>query len=356
MEVAIITDTHFGVRNDNVAFMDMTKKFLDHVFFSEIDKRGIRHVIHLGDLFDRRKMTNTMTVNRLRTDFIQPILNRDLEYHQVIGNHDTYYKNTNEPNAPEEFYSNLFSIYKYATDIKIGEAKILIVPWICDKNRKHSIETINNSYARVCMGHLELEGFDMYRGSTNTHGDDPSLFDRFPLTLSGHYHHKSRKGSIAYLGSHGQFTWSDYGDDRGFHILDLETLDLKFIKNPYEMFRKIFYSDLDVGSIEQLFKTQDWSKYSGTLCKIIIQNKTNPYWFDLFCEQLEKVGPLDIQIVEDHLNMDTGNDFEIISEAESTLDIFKKHIEQLDSSTVNTKKLESVITNLYNKAISMGVE
>ena len=54
--------------------------------------------------------------------------------------------------------------------------------------------------------------------------------------------------------------------------------------------------------------------------------------------------------------MDTGNDFEIISEAESTLDIFKKHIEQLDSSTVNTKKLESVITNLYNKAISMGVE
>ena len=41
MEVAIITDTHFGVRNDNVAFMDMTKKFLDHVFFPEIDKRGL---------------------------------------------------------------------------------------------------------------------------------------------------------------------------------------------------------------------------------------------------------------------------------------------------------------------------
>ena len=36
MEVAIITDTHFGVRNDNVAFMDMTKKFLDNVFFPEI--------------------------------------------------------------------------------------------------------------------------------------------------------------------------------------------------------------------------------------------------------------------------------------------------------------------------------
>lgn len=352
-KIAIISDTHFGVRNDNISFTEMTKKFLDQIFFLELDKRQIKHVIHLGDLFDRRKMTNTMTVNRLRLDFIQPILDRELNYHQVIGNHDTYYKNTNVPNAPEEFYNNQFAIYKEATNIVIEDFQILLVPWICDQNKTHTIEMIQTSNAKVCMGHLELEGFDMYRGSTNTHGDDPKLFEKFELTLSGHFHHKSRKQSIVYVGSHAQFTWSDYGDERGFHILDTDTMELEFIPNPFEMFKKLFYDDSNC-SLSELLESYDWELYNGTICKIVIKTKTNPYWFDLFCEKLEKVNPLDIQIVEDHLNMDISSDTDIVNETESTLDIFNKHINQLEIPNVNTKRLENVITDLYNRAVAMG--
>jgi len=356
MKIAIIADTHWGIRGDNLTFMNATKKFLDDVFFPELDKQDIKCVVHLGDLFDRRKMTNTITAHRLRTDFIQPLLDREIEYHQIVGNHDTFYKNTNAVNAIHEFFSYIdMKIYRDPTEVTIGNQKILMLPWICDSNREASMKCIADSNSRYCFGHLELEGFEMYRGHFATHGEKSTLFDKFELTLSGHYHHKSNKNSIVYVGSHAQFTWSDYGDDRGFHILDLDTSELTFVKNPYIMFNKIFYDDKDQKSLDSLVK-KDWSIYTNTLCKVIVQSKTNPYWFELFCEKLENVNPIDFQIVEDHHNLDIMSEDQLINEAESTLDIFKKHISQMEDSTINVKKLEKVITELYNKAISMGVE
>lgn len=356
MEIAIIADTHWGIRGDNLTFMNSTKKFLDDVFFPEIDKRNIKCVVHLGDLFDRRKMTNTITAHRLRRDFIKPMIDRGIEYHQIIGNHDTYYKNTNEVNAVDEFYSFIdMKVYRDPAEVDFNGHRVLMMPWICDANRSISMEMISASNARYCFGHLELEGFDMYRGHTAVHGDKSALFDKFELTLSGHYHHRSNKSSIVYVGSHAQFTWSDYGDDRGFHVLSLEDSALTFIKNPYIMFNKIFYDDAGIKSIEAILD-RDWGAYKDTMCKVIVQNKNNPYWFDLFCEKLENSNPIDFQVVEDHHNLDSIDEDQLVDEAESTLDIFKKHIYQIEDKTINVNKLEKVITELYNRAISMGVE
>ena len=41
MKIVLISDTHWGVRNDSPAFLNMTKKFMDNVFFPEIDKHNI---------------------------------------------------------------------------------------------------------------------------------------------------------------------------------------------------------------------------------------------------------------------------------------------------------------------------
>ena len=65
----------FGVRNDNVSFLDSSKSFLDNVFFPEIDRQQIKIIVHLGDLVDRRKYINIQTANRLREDFLDPIKN-----------------------------------------------------------------------------------------------------------------------------------------------------------------------------------------------------------------------------------------------------------------------------------------
>ena len=350
MKIALITDTHWGVRNDQIAFLDNNKKFLDDIFFPYLDLHGISNVVHLGDLVDRRKYLNINTAKRLRDDFISPLRDRGITAHLIIGNHDTYYKNTNTVNSIREFYNDDFIIYERATEVKFDGVPILFIPWICEDNRDETIEIIGKTNAQIAMGHLEIAGFEMYRGSPVSHGDDRSLFGRFDLVCSGHYHHKSSHGNINYLGSHAEFTWSDYDDPKGFHILDTETRELTFVVNPHKMFRKIWYNDKDKTSEEVM--DRDFSKYAGAYVKLIVSNKDNPFVFDLFTTKLYEALPLEVTIVEDHRNMDTISEEDLLDEAEDTLTILSKYIGTIESN-VDNKDLDNLMRSLYHEALQM---
>lgn len=353
MKIALITDTHWGVRNDNIAFMDNSKRFLDEVFFPYLDTNNVRTVVHLGDLVDRRKYINMRTATRLRIDFLDKLANRGLDVHMIAGNHDTYYKNTNSINALHELVVGKynFNIYdQLPREVEFDNLTVLMLPWICDENREVCLHKIRTTPASIVMGHLELAGFEMYKGSMVSHGDDRSLFSRHDMVLSGHYHHRSSDGSIYYLGSHAEFTWSDYNDPKGFHILDTDTRELTFVPNPYIMFYKVWYDDITPGNEPERL---DLSYCNGKIVKVIVKNKSDPYKFDMFIDRIEKFGVLEMQIVEDHLNLGVVEDEEIVNEAESTINIFKKYIDQVNSPNLNKEKLEQTIIKLYNEALSI---
>lgn len=354
MKIAIITDTHWGIRNDNVAFHDNSKRFLDDVFFPTLLRDGISTVLHLGDLVDRRKYINFVTAKRLREDFLEPLRDKKIDTHIIAGNHDVFFKNTNEINSLKELVSGNYdnvTIYKDPTEVVFDKTKILLLPWINNENREQSYDMIRKTDAAIIGSHLELAGFEMFKGSINSHGDDPKIFDRFEMVLTGHYHHRSTTGNIHYLGSHAEFTWSDFDDPRGFHILDTKTKELTFIRNPYKMFYKVWYNDADKIITEIL--DHNFEEYKGKMLKVIVTNKTNPYFFDMFIENLEKCNPLNMQIVEDNLNLYLENDDDIVNEAESTIDIFKTYIDQINAPNLSKKKLENTIVELYNEAINI---
>lgn len=333
----------------------MTKRFVDDVFFPTLDNEGITTILHLGDLVDKRKQISYLTARRLREDFLNKIAARqDCRALLIAGNHDTYFKNTNSVNALTELvegnYPNI-DVHIDPTEVVLNGEQILLLPWICDENREQSFKLLNQTRSQICMGHLEIQGFEMYRGSVSTHGEQRELFQKFDLTFSGHFHHRSSDSGIIYVGSHGEFTWSDYDDPRGFHVLDLKTRELTFHRNPHTMFRKVWYNDTEK-TLDQILKI-DESQVAGRFLKLIVQKKNNPYWFDMLCEKLDKAGPIGMQIVEDHLNLNLEDDESIVSEAESTLDVFKKHISQIQAPNLNRAKLEKLITELYNQALTV---
>ena len=202
------------------------------------------------------------------------------------------------------------------------------------------------------MGHFEIEGFAMYKGMESHEGLARNIFDKFDLVFSGHYHHKSSNGGIYYLGNPYELTWSDYNDPRGFHLFDTNTRELEFVRNPNSIFYKINYDDT-VQDALKLYTNMELDGYKDTYVKVIVANKTNPFLFDMFLNNLYKCSPIDVSIVEDIIDLTEGVDDDIISNAEDTLTLLSKYVDNIESPDIDNTKLKNILKSLYVEALNL---
>jgi len=302
----------------------------------------------LGDYFDRRKYVNFASLKANREHFIKPMVERGITMDLILGNHDVYYKSTNSVNSPELllFEENVNIIYDPIVKEYDG-FNIALVPWINNENYADSVDFLLSANASVCMGHFEIEGALMMPGAVCSHGLDISYLKRFEKVYSGHFHSKSEVKNCRYLGSQMQFTWSDYGDEKYFHIFDTETTEISPIHNPIKMFEKVFYDDTKE-TFESIVN-QDFEKYASKFVKVIVVNKDNPYWFDAMIDKLHKVNPIHLSVVDDHKHMDMLSD-EDIDGVEDTLTILHKYVDNLEVQG-DKNQLTSLVTSLYNEAL-----
>ena len=346
-KVAFITDTHYGVRNDNHHFYNYFSNFFNNHFFPTIETQRVDKIVHLGDVVDRRKFINFLTSKHLREDFINPISDMGIPMDIIVGNHDTYYKNTNDVNALNELlrsYSNINS-YTNAVDVDMCGVPTLYLPWICTDNLDASIATLNNSKSRVCLGHLEIDGFTMHPGHVMHGGLTKSLFDKFELTCSGHFHHRSSRGDIHYLGCPYEMSWSDYGNQKGFHIYDTETHELQFYPNPDKMFHRIVF-DLDE---EPEIHARD---IEGKYVKFVVKVNVKQSIVDSFVSEIEKHNPLDLTVVDESM-ITNQDDYEVTAEEiEDTFAIVSKYIDNLDT-VVDKDQVKKKINELYQQAMTL---
>ena len=340
MKIALITDQHLDGRKGNLAFWNYFQKFYDDVFFPTLEKEGIDTVIDLGDTFDNRKSIDFNVCNRVTTNYFDKLKNFNV--HMLLGNHCVYYKNTNKINSPElllKQYDNI-KIYSEPTHIKLGNKKFLMLPWINRENQEKVLNLLETSEADICCGHLELSGFEITPGMKMDHGMDAKLFHRFKRVWSGHYHHKSTKGNITYLGNPYQMYWNDYKDRRGFHIYDTESDKLKFVANPYEIFDKIFYDDTSLD-----YNKQDVSGYKNKFIKVIVENKTDYHMFETLVDRLYNVGVHDVKIAESLLEDDL-TDVDENLEVKDTMTLLNEYIDEVEMS-VNKTDLKGLMKTLY---------
>ena len=349
MKVGLITDLHFGARSDSVQFDKFFRNFYENTFFPELVSRGIKTIFLLGDTFDRRKYINYNTLKSCKEYFFDKARDLDIDVHMIPGNHDTYFKNTNDVNSPDLLlreYKNI-TLYDNPTEIKLDKTKILFVPWLCNENYKQFTEALKNTDATIVFGHFEFSGFQMYRGTVNPHGMDSSLFSNFDLVVSGHFHHRHSQGNVTYMGNPYEMTWSDYDDPRGFAIFDTNTKDLEYVDNPNKLFHKIYYDDSPTGAF---FNNLDYDYTSINECcvKLIITNKTDFVKFDKFLDNLYQCNLIELKILEDLSQFEDSVVNEDI-DLDDTMSLLKDYVDGIE--TINNKeKLKNLLQTLYVEA------
>ena len=350
MKIALLNDTHFGVRNDSEAFRNYQLRFYNEIFFPYLKQHNIKTLIHLGDVVDRRKFINFQTASVFRKYFFDRLYEENIDTHIIIGNHDTYFKNTNQVNAVENLYTSFDGnkepwIYTKSTLVNIDGTDILFVPWICDDNYNNSLEMLKTAKADLCFGHLEIKGIEMQNGVINEHGLNKSDFSRFDRVVSGHFHKHTDDGQIYYCGAQYEMTWSDYQDPKGFHIFDTETREIERIINPYTIHKKIIYDDK-----KRDYKSLDISEYNNHFIKLIVLNKTDNQVFDKFVERLyNEISVYDLNIIEDFSDIKASVRDDILEMGEDTLTFLNNYVDQIETD-VNKSKLKQYLKSIYIEA------
>ena len=343
MKIGIITDSHWGARKGSKLFQDYFELFYKNVFFPTLEQYGITTVIHMGDAFDSRKSIDYQSFEWAKKVVFEPLSKYNV--HMITGNHDCYYKNTNNVNSPNlllQSYPNV-KTYSSPTEIKVDNLNVLLIPWICMENEEQSLKVIKNTKSKIAMGHLELQGFHVNRSVVMEHGLEANIFKNFTKVFSGHYHTRSDNGTVFYLGNPYEMFWNDVNDPRGFHIFDTETLEHTPIDNPHRLFYNIYYEDTPY----QMF---DASEYENKIVKVIVRKKSDTKQFEKFIDKLYSINVSELKIVE-NFQIQESEDFEAF-DSEDTMSILNRYIEEAE---VNLDKtiVQKLLQEVYQEACEL---
>ena len=343
MKVAIITDTHYGARKGSKLFHDYFELFYKNVFFPTLEEQGISMVIHMGDAFDSRKSIDYQSLEWAKRVVFEPLKN--YQVHMIVGNHDSYYKNTNNTNSPQLLLKDYPNVQTYSspTEIKIGNLDILLLPWICMENEEQSLKMIKKTKAKVAMGHLELQGFRVNRQIVMEHGLEANLFKNFKKVFSGHYHTRSNNGTVFYTGNPYEIYWTDVNDTRGFTIFDTETLEHTSIDNPYKMFHTIYYEDTN-------YQTFDTREYENKIVKVVVRKKSDTKKFEKFVDKLYASNIAELKIIE-NFGIQEPQEFEAF-ESEDTISILNRYIEEAEIS-LDKSIIQKMMQEIYQEACEL---
>lgn len=352
-DTLIVGDKHYGIRNDSPDFLEYQMKFVEECLIPYCRDHNIKRIFFVGDMFDKRKQTNTRTLHEVRVRLIEALRALGIDVIILLGNHDIFYRDSLEISTPYEFFANRYKGVYVITEpctTKIGKMSVDIIPWICKENHDDVMNFISSSQSDVALGHFELTGFKFAKdGQVCENGLSPKVLRKYKRVYSGHFHGESENGNIKYVGTPYQLTWSDYNDPKGFYVFDSDNGEVEFVPNPFEMFKMVVY-DEDLPECKKPDIT-NFHQYKDTVVKLVVKNRKSKAKFNKFRDMFYQVKVMKLDIIEQDQAAYDANKLLTLAEAQDTETLIVDSVKNLQNQEVDQNVLQSLMKSIHDRAL-----
>jgi len=217
-----------------------------------------------------------------------------------------------------------------------------MMPWITKENVEESKKFIKEAACRTLAGHFEIHGREVMRGIRHEGGMPSTMFSKYDMVMSGHFHIRSYEDNISYFGTPYQLYMSDLSEQKGFHVLDTATGEIQFVENPKQLFRQYVYDDS--GKNKETILSSDYSEAKNCYVKIFVKSKKHPSVLEQLMDKLYNIGVYGITIAEDNYEEES-----ISSDVDLSQDTFSLISTEIDSMelTQDKTRLKSFMKDIF---------
>jgi hypothetical protein len=344
----MITDTHLGVRNGSVEWLDIMKEYFRDFFIPLLkrEKRDGDFLIHVGDVFDSRHSLNLLVMNEGITIFEE--ISKIMPIVIILGNHDIYKKNSNDVNSVK--------VLKWIPNIKVLEEpeimtisgkKLLFMPWRA--NHQEEMECISSNNADFLFCHTDVQGLRFNKSTVIDEGLDLSSLKSFRKVYAGHIHYAQQKGNFRMLGCPYPMTRSDINNEKGIWCFDIINEEETYYPNTVSpKFIRVLFERL-----LEMEETEAKELFRNNFVDVLVDPKWSLVFpFSIFSEEMKGFRRLDFI---PHLVNVEDEDGVIVNSEDS--DMEKVDIIELSTQLIMStshpeplkEKLISTIKNVYDR-------
>lgn len=252
---------HTGDVNANLLFtnssrLNRTLSALEYVF-NYCEREDIGYIFSLGDLFHEfgKDSIDVKIVARQFFDYICKFYG-NIKFLTLIGNHDQPFRaefNIEKKTNLREIMFNTNNLLPssigklYVDCTKIGDCVFYAVSYLyrTEEVMKAIDHLLHNNLKfgtiphdgskKVLLGHFDVKGCSLTQNYYSESGVDPKIISAFfDKSFIGHIHKHQvlEDGKVIITGALLPQTFHDIGDNYGFVVVDLNTLDWEFVNVP----------------------------------------------------------------------------------------------------------------------------
>jgi DNA repair exonuclease SbcCD nuclease subunit len=261
----------------------------------------------------------------------------DFNMIMIVGNHDAYYKNRSDVHSLGLLngHKNLTIVDKNLT-IEEFDKTLLFVPW--------NSEVTDGKFDYI-FGHFEILNYKMNNHKICDHGLSAMdlLASKTGNVYSGHFHLRNSKkfneGNIHYVGNTFPHDFNDYGNTKGYHILDIEDGTLGFFENTVSpKFNKIFLSKI---------KTYTKDDFENNVIKFIVDIEANEKQVEKVQTYISKFKPFQFHTEYNTITKSIDDIEEI--DAIDLMDSIEEFIDQLKFEEEKYNRIAKIMKDLYER-------